>query len=133
MTPLAFLNTAAAVADPTRFRMLDHLEGRAMPVGQLGEHVGVTSSVATYHVRLLRDAGLVATERRGRSVASGLRGYHFRRDHRGPGTHPFVGGGLRRSADAGAACRGSLGSSGRGARRLTTDGAEKSALCPWTR
>jgi DNA-binding transcriptional ArsR family regulator len=39
-----------------------------MCVGQLAGSVGVTSSAATYHVRLMRDAGLVATERRGHTT-----------------------------------------------------------------
>jgi DNA-binding transcriptional ArsR family regulator len=68
MTALAFLNTAAAVADPTRLRMLSALHGGPLSVGQLGSSVGITSSVATYHVHRLGDAGLVATERHGRTT-----------------------------------------------------------------
>jgi len=65
MTPAAFLTCAAAVADPTRLRMLFHLGGRPLCVGHLAQTVDITSSVASYHVRLMRDAGLVATQRKG--------------------------------------------------------------------
>ena len=64
MTPTAFIIIARVVADPTRLRMIFHLD-RPLHVGQLAQTVGITSSVASYHVRLMRDAGLVVTERRG--------------------------------------------------------------------
>jgi DNA-binding transcriptional ArsR family regulator len=66
MTPTAFLTAAVAVADPTRWRMLMALRTGPLCVGQLAATVGVTSSAATYHLRRMRDAGLVATEREGR-------------------------------------------------------------------
>jgi DNA-binding transcriptional ArsR family regulator len=64
MSPADFIACAAAVADPTRLRMIFHLD-RPLCVGQLAETVDITSSVARYHVRLMRNAGLVVTERRG--------------------------------------------------------------------
>jgi DNA-binding transcriptional ArsR family regulator len=66
VTPTDFLASAAAVADPTRWRMLVALRRGPLCVGQLAATVGVTSSATTYHLRLMRDAGLVATERAGR-------------------------------------------------------------------
>lgn len=65
MTPTAFLAAAAAVADPTRLGMMFRLD-RPLCVGQLAAAVGVTSSATTYHLAIMRDAGLVATERSGR-------------------------------------------------------------------
>ncbi len=65
MTPATFLAAAAAVADPTRLRMLLHLD-RPVCVGRLAATVDITSSVASYHVALLEEAGFVATERSGR-------------------------------------------------------------------
>jgi DNA-binding transcriptional ArsR family regulator len=66
MTDADFLASAAAVADPTRLRMLFQLGSRPSSVGQLAVSVGVTSSAVTYHVALMSRAGLVVTERHGR-------------------------------------------------------------------
>jgi DNA-binding transcriptional ArsR family regulator len=69
VSPAAFLARAAAVADPTRWRILVALGRHARTVGQLAGIVGVGSSSVTYHVKLLRGAGLVTTARvRGRTM-----------------------------------------------------------------
>jgi ArsR family transcriptional regulator len=57
---------AGAAADATRLRMLLQLTHGPRCIGQLAEAVGITSSVASYHILKLRDAGLVVLERRGR-------------------------------------------------------------------
>ena len=67
MTPNVFLACARVVADPTRLRMIFHLKS-PLCVGQLAQSVDITSSVASYHVRRMRDAGLVATHRRGNTT-----------------------------------------------------------------
>ncbi len=67
MTPAAFIACARAVGDPTRLRMIHHLD-RPLCVGQLAATVGVTSSATTYHLKLMSAAGLVVTERRGRTT-----------------------------------------------------------------
>lgn len=66
MTDADFIANAVAVADPTRLRMLLALDRRHLCVGQLAHTVGVSSSAVTYHLKLMSQAGLVATERRGR-------------------------------------------------------------------
>ena len=58
--------TAAALADPTRIRMLLSLDGKAVAVGELAAAVGVVPSVGTHHTRILEDAGFVVTRYRGR-------------------------------------------------------------------
>jgi ArsR family transcriptional regulator len=57
----------AAVADPVRWRLMRELADRGMrcvcdlqPVG------GVAPNVLSYHLKVLRDAGLVTATRRGR-------------------------------------------------------------------
>ena len=67
MAPLTLVTRASALGDPTRVRMLMQLS-RPLCVGQLARSAGVTSSVASYHVRLMRLAGLVVTERCGRTT-----------------------------------------------------------------
>jgi DNA-binding transcriptional ArsR family regulator len=66
MNAASFLANAAAVADPTRLRMLLRLSGGPLCVGQLAEVVGVTQPAASYHVGRMRQAGLVVTVRQGR-------------------------------------------------------------------
>ena len=64
--PTAFLSLAAAVADPTRWRMLLRLGAGPMSVGQLAATVEVTQPTASYHVRRMHDVGLVLVHRAGR-------------------------------------------------------------------
>jgi DNA-binding transcriptional ArsR family regulator len=66
MTDADFLVVARAAGDPTRLRMLCRLGEGPRSVGQLAASVGVTSSAVTYHLRLMRDAGLVRADRKGR-------------------------------------------------------------------
>ena len=66
-TRLALLK---AVADPTRLQVLEQLE----MVGsrchcELEETLGVPANRMSFHLRVLRDVGLVVTERQGKRVA----------------------------------------------------------------
>jgi DNA-binding transcriptional ArsR family regulator len=67
MIPSLFLATAAAIAAPTRLRMLLCLS-RPLTVGQLAAAVDVSSSAVSYHVRRMAEVGLVDLRRRGRST-----------------------------------------------------------------
>jgi ArsR family transcriptional regulator len=66
VTDFDFIALAAAVADPTRLRMLAALRGRALCIGELAHGVDISSSAVTYHVALMSRAGLVVTIRQGR-------------------------------------------------------------------
>jgi len=48
------------LADPTRRRILDLLLERSLPVGELAEQLGLTQPGTSKHLRVLREAGLVA-------------------------------------------------------------------------
>jgi DNA-binding transcriptional ArsR family regulator len=48
------------LADPTRRRILDLLLERPRPVGELVEQLGLTQPGTSKHLRVLREAGLVA-------------------------------------------------------------------------
>jgi len=48
------------LADPTRRRILDLLLERSLPVGELAEELGLSQAGASKHLRVLREAGLVA-------------------------------------------------------------------------
>lgn len=58
----------AALADPARVKIVDRLlgaEGASVCVCDLVALLGLSQPSVSYHLRILRDAGLVARERRG--------------------------------------------------------------------
>ncbi len=61
--------TLKAVADPTRLQVLDLLSGSGPRCHcELETELSVPANRLSFHLRVLRDAGLVATRRRGRLV-----------------------------------------------------------------
>jgi DNA-binding transcriptional ArsR family regulator len=56
----------AALADPTRRGILEGLGAADASIGVLAERFGMTLTGAAKHVRVLEDAGLVATRKVGR-------------------------------------------------------------------
>lgn len=59
----------AALSDPIRLRILDGLTGEHRCVCEIQEHVtDVAPNLLSYHLRVLRNAGLVESSRRGRWV-----------------------------------------------------------------
>lgn len=62
------LATLSAVADPVRWTVLQRLaDGRAC-VCDLQQITGVAPNLLSYHLKVLREANLVTTSRRGRWV-----------------------------------------------------------------
>ncbi|MGN8247420.1 ArsR/SmtB family transcription factor [Cellulomonas soli] len=57
-----------AVADPVRWTVLHLLAERPRCVCNLQEHVDVAGNLLSYHLKVLREAGLVTSSRRGRWV-----------------------------------------------------------------
>ena len=57
-----------AVADPIRWQVLSRLSGGTACVCELQEHFPIAPNLLSYHLKVLRDNGLVTTERRGRWV-----------------------------------------------------------------
>jgi ArsR family transcriptional regulator len=55
-----------ALADDTRMRILIRLAGREVCVCDLVDELGVAQPLLSFHLRVLRQAGLVRAERRGR-------------------------------------------------------------------
>lgn len=62
-----------ALSDPTRRRVLQLLRRRPMTAGELSENFAVTKPTMSAHFAVLREAGLVDTEKDGRSVTYRLR------------------------------------------------------------
>ena len=56
------------IAHPCRLRMIEILLKEERPVGALAEACGIPSNMASEHLRLLKDRGLLKSRREGRSV-----------------------------------------------------------------
>jgi ArsR family transcriptional regulator len=58
----------AALGDPIRLAVIGLLGGGERCVCELQERIGVAPNLLSYHLRVLREAGLVEASRRGRWV-----------------------------------------------------------------
>ncbi len=76
-SPAELASRLAALADPVRLRIIDVLAGGGRCVCDLHERVPVAANLLSYHLRVLRDAGLVTAARRGRWVDYRLDGGGF--------------------------------------------------------
>ncbi|MEO8519074.1 MAG: metalloregulator ArsR/SmtB family transcription factor [Dermatophilaceae bacterium] len=63
--PVAVLQ---AVADPVRWAVLTMLVEAPLCVCKIQEQIPVAGNLLSYHLKVLREAGLVSTSRRGRWV-----------------------------------------------------------------
>jgi DNA-binding transcriptional ArsR family regulator len=57
-----------ALSDPTRRRVLELLKKRPMSAGELADQFNVSKPTMSAHFAVLREAGLVASEKHGKSV-----------------------------------------------------------------
>lgn len=64
----ASVSLLTAVADPVRWTVLQRLAESEACVCNLQEHIPIASNLLSYHLKVLRDAGLVTTTRRGRWI-----------------------------------------------------------------
>lgn len=55
-----------ALSDETRLEIIDHLQGGERCVCELMDSLGAAQSRLSFHLRVLKDAGLVADRREGR-------------------------------------------------------------------
>lgn len=62
-----------ALSDPTRREVLKLLRRGPMTAGELATNFDVSKPTMSVHFRVLKDAGLVRTERNGRSIEYSLR------------------------------------------------------------
>ncbi|WP_417482652.1 autorepressor SdpR family transcription factor [Maricaulis sp.] len=61
-------NAFKALSDPTRRRVLELLKQGPLSAGELADQFVVSKSTMSAHFAILREAGLVASEKRGKSV-----------------------------------------------------------------
>ena len=57
-----------ALADPTRRQILEFLARRDLTAGEIAERFPVAFASVSHHLGVLRDAGLVASEREGQFI-----------------------------------------------------------------
>ena len=58
----------SALGDPIRLQVLDELTSGQRCVCELQETIDIAPNLLSYHLRVLREAGLVETSKRGRWV-----------------------------------------------------------------
>ena len=61
-------NAFKALADPTRRRVLELLKRGPLSAGELADQFAVSKSTMSAHFAILREAGLVVSEKHGKSV-----------------------------------------------------------------
>lgn len=57
-----------AIADPTRFAILQRLRSEERRVGELCKETGLAQSLMSFHLKTLREAGLLRSRKDGRSI-----------------------------------------------------------------
>ena len=60
------------IADPTRLAILQVLMNGSRHVGEINEHIDIDQSLLSHHLRVLRDADFVVSERDGKAVLYSL-------------------------------------------------------------
>ena len=65
---MGFQETFKALSDGTRRRILGLLKGGSLSAGEIGQHFDMTGETISHHLSILKDAGLVTDEKRGKYV-----------------------------------------------------------------
>ena len=65
---MGFQQTFKALSDPTRREILRLLRDGEMSAGDLSAHFSSTGATISHHLSILRDAGLILDEKRGKYI-----------------------------------------------------------------
>ena len=65
---MSFQQTFKALSDPTRRSILDMLKDGAKTAGDIGAKFDMTGATVSHHLSVLKDAGLVSDDRRGKFI-----------------------------------------------------------------
>ena len=65
---MGFQETFKALSDPTRREILRILRDGAKTAGDIGSHFAMTAATVSHHLSVLRQAGLITDERRGKYI-----------------------------------------------------------------
>ncbi len=65
---MGFQETFKALSDPTRRKILDILKDGARTAGDIGARFEMTGATVSHHLSVLKEAGLVSDDRRGKYI-----------------------------------------------------------------
>ena len=65
---MGFQETFKALGDPTRRRILQILRDGAKTAGEIGSHFDMTGATISHHLAVLRQAGLITDDKRGKYI-----------------------------------------------------------------
>ena len=65
---MSFQETFKALSDPTRREILRLLRDRAKTAGEIGSNFDMTGATISHHLSVLREAGLISDQRRGKYI-----------------------------------------------------------------
>ena len=65
---MGFQETFKALSDPTRREILHLLRDGAKTAGEIGCHFSMTGATISHHLAVLREAGLISDEKRGKYI-----------------------------------------------------------------
>ena len=69
---MSLSNTFAALADPTRHRILQLLKKKDLSAGEIGTHFEMTAPSISHHLSILKQADLVQSKRNGQEIIYSL-------------------------------------------------------------
>jgi len=65
---MGFQESFKALSDPTRREIIHLLKKEKLPVGEILEHFEMTGATISHHLSILKDAGLVTCEKKGKYI-----------------------------------------------------------------
>ena len=65
---MGFQETFKALSDPTRREILHLLRDGTKTAGEIGSHFDMTGATVSHHLSVLREAGLISDDRRGKYI-----------------------------------------------------------------
>lgn len=65
---MGFQETFKALSDPTRRAILDILKCGAKTAGDIGAHFDMTGATVSHHLSVLKAAGLISDDKRGKYI-----------------------------------------------------------------
>ncbi len=65
---MGFQKTFKALSDSTRRKILNLLKHGSLSAGEIGQNFDMTGATISHHLSILKDAGLVTDEKRGKYV-----------------------------------------------------------------
>ena len=69
---MGFQQTFKALSDPTRREILQILNDKPLTAGEIAAQFDTSAATISHHLSILRDAGLVSDEKRGKYISYDL-------------------------------------------------------------